>query len=91
MHFSVSGSVIAFSALLSVLTGIIFGLFPALHSTRGDLITVIRAGKTRQEDFTFTIEMARTAELTGKDNWKKESRPSKSAPGQMTTWIVLKK
>ena len=44
MQFHVSGAVIAFAAILSVVTGIIFGLFPALHSTRGDLITVIRAG-----------------------------------------------
>ena len=44
MQFSISGSVIAFSAVLSVVTGIVFGLFPALHSTRSDLISVIRAG-----------------------------------------------
>ena len=44
MTFSVSGSVIAFSALLSVVTGLVFGLFPALHSTRSDLISAIRAG-----------------------------------------------
>jgi predicted permease len=44
MQFSISGSVIAFSAVLSVVTGIVFGLFPALHSTRSDLISVLRAG-----------------------------------------------
>jgi predicted permease len=44
MQFHVSGAVIVFAGLLSVVTGIVFGLFPALHSTRGDLITVIRAG-----------------------------------------------
>src|SRR4051794_10410477 len=44
MQFSVSPAVIAFAAMLSVITGVVFGLFPALHSTRGDLITVIRAG-----------------------------------------------
>ena len=44
MQFHVSGTVIAFAGILSVVTGIVFGLFPALHSTRGDLITVIRAG-----------------------------------------------
>ena len=44
MHFSISGMVIGFSALLAVATGFIFGLFPALHSTRSDLITTIRAG-----------------------------------------------
>lgn len=44
MTFSISPMVIAFSGLLSVATGIAFGLFPALHSTRADLITAIRAG-----------------------------------------------
>lgn len=36
--------VVVFSAGLSIATGIIFGMFPALHSTRSDLVTVIRAG-----------------------------------------------
>ena len=44
MKFTVSNSVILFAALLSIATGIIFGLFPALHSTRSDLISAIRAG-----------------------------------------------
>ena len=42
--FRISKPVILFSAALSVATGIIFGLFPALHSTRNDLIGAIRAG-----------------------------------------------
>ncbi len=44
MTFGISPAVITFSALLSVGTGFFFGLFPALHSTRGDLISAIRAG-----------------------------------------------
>ncbi len=44
MTFGISPAVITFSALLSVGTGFFFGLFPALHSTRGDLISSIRAG-----------------------------------------------
>jgi predicted permease len=44
MRFTLNGSVIGFSALLAVLTGLLFGLFPALHSTRGDLVSAIRAG-----------------------------------------------
>ena len=44
MHFSVSGPVMLFAAGLSIVTGIVFGLFPALHSTRSDLIGAIRAG-----------------------------------------------
>jgi predicted permease len=44
MRFTLNGSVIGFSAVLAVLTGLLFGLFPALHSTRGDLVSAIRAG-----------------------------------------------
>ena len=44
MTFTISSAVIVFSAVLSVVTGIVFGLFPALHSTRDDLISAIRAG-----------------------------------------------
>ncbi|HET9684701.1 MAG TPA: ABC transporter permease [Gemmatimonadaceae bacterium] len=33
-----------FAAVLSMATGLAFGLFPALHSTRTDLISTIRAG-----------------------------------------------
>jgi hypothetical protein len=44
MTFGISPAVMVFSALLSVGTGFLFGLFPALHSTRGDLISTIRAG-----------------------------------------------
>jgi len=36
--------VIVFTAILAVLTGFVFGLFPALNSTRSDLISVIRSG-----------------------------------------------
>jgi len=44
LAFTVQPSVMIFAALLAVATGFIFGLFPALHSTRSDLITAIRAG-----------------------------------------------
>ncbi len=44
MQFSVSVPVLVFSLVLSIATGILFGLFPAMHSTRSDLITAIRAG-----------------------------------------------
>ena len=37
-------AVIVFAAALSIGTGLLFGMFPALHSTRADLITTIRAG-----------------------------------------------
>ena len=38
-----SGSAMGFAAVLSLGTGLLFGLFPALHSTRPDLLTTIRA------------------------------------------------
>lgn len=44
LQFELQPSVLVFSALVSVLTGIVFGMFPALHSTRSDLISGIRAG-----------------------------------------------
>jgi predicted permease len=44
MVFTINGQVILFAGTLSVVTGLLFGIFPALHSTRGDLITAIRAG-----------------------------------------------
>jgi predicted permease len=42
--FGLQPSVLIFAAALAVGTGLVFGLFPALHSTRADLITAIRAG-----------------------------------------------
>jgi predicted permease len=44
LQFSVQVPVMLFAAGLAVGTGFLFGLFPALHSTRPDLITSIRAG-----------------------------------------------
>ncbi len=44
MDISLRPSMILFAALLAVSTGVLFGLFPALHSTRADLISTIRAG-----------------------------------------------
>lgn len=41
---SIKWPVVFFAAGLSIATGIVFGMFPALHSTRADLITTIRAG-----------------------------------------------
>jgi predicted permease len=48
MHFGLSGAAILFAGALSMLTGLLFGLFPALHSTRPDLVTTLRdnSGKT---------------------------------------------
>jgi predicted permease len=40
--FSVSGTVILFGIGLTFATGLLFGLFPALHSTRPDLVSTLR-------------------------------------------------
>jgi predicted permease len=42
MQFSLSWPAIAFAAGVSVVTGFIFGMFPAIHSTRPDLVTALR-------------------------------------------------
>jgi predicted permease len=44
LNFSIDPTVILFAAVVAIVTGILFGLFPALHSTRTDLISTIRAG-----------------------------------------------
>jgi putative ABC transport system permease protein len=38
-----SGSMLLFAAALSLGTGVLFGLFPALHSTRPDLVSTLKA------------------------------------------------
>jgi predicted permease len=43
IHVGLETPVVLFSALIAIVTGLLFGLFPALHSTRPDLITSIRA------------------------------------------------
>jgi predicted permease len=42
LHLGVSWAAVGFAALLAVVTGVVFGLFPALHSTRPDLVTAMR-------------------------------------------------
>ncbi len=44
MQLRIEWPVLAFTGALSVVTGFLFGLFPALNSTRADLISTIRAG-----------------------------------------------
>ena len=43
VKFAVDPTVVVFAAGLSILTGVLFGLYPALHSTRSDLVTTLRA------------------------------------------------
>lgn len=47
LTLSLQPSVMLFAALLALGTGLVFGLFPALHSTRADLISAIRAGASQ--------------------------------------------
>jgi putative ABC transport system permease protein len=44
LPFALNGGALRFAAGLSIATGFVFGLFPALQSTRSELITGIRAG-----------------------------------------------
>jgi len=44
MQFELRPSVLLFTFGLALATGIVFGLFPALHSTRPDLASVLRGG-----------------------------------------------
>lgn len=43
IELGLRGAVVAYAAVMAVATGLLFGLFPALHSTRSDLVTTIRA------------------------------------------------
>jgi predicted permease len=43
MSFGLQPGMIVFAAVLSVLTGLLFGIFPALHSTRPDLASTIKS------------------------------------------------
>ncbi|MEP6494936.1 MAG: ABC transporter permease [bacterium] len=44
LHFELRTNVVLFAAALSLGTGFLFGLFPALQSTRPDLVSTLRAG-----------------------------------------------
>lgn len=43
LHFELQPSVVWFAGALSIGTGLLFGMFPALNSTRPDLVTSIRS------------------------------------------------
>jgi predicted permease len=47
IQLGLSPAVVTFVALLSFATGIFFGLFPALHSIRPDLVLALREGSTQ--------------------------------------------
>jgi predicted permease len=43
LEFAIDPPVVAFAAAVSLGTGLLFGLFPALHSTRPDLVSTLKA------------------------------------------------
>ncbi len=45
--FHIDGRVVAFAAVVTIATGLLFGLFPAIHSTRPDLLSTLK-GQTGQ-------------------------------------------
>jgi predicted permease len=57
-------SVLAFALGLSVLTGLVFGLYPALHSTRPDLLSVLK-GHAGQPSGARAAARFRTTLATG--------------------------
>jgi predicted permease len=42
LAFSLSARAVAFAAVIALGTGVLFGLFPALHSTRPDLVSTLK-------------------------------------------------
>ena len=57
-------SVLAFAGIVSLATGVLFGLFPALHATRSDLIASIRAGAGQIQGGHRTAARFRTSLVT---------------------------
>src|SRR3954471_536770 len=43
MAFAISGRAVLFAAVVTIGTGVLFGLFPALHSTRPDLVSTLKS------------------------------------------------
>jgi putative ABC transport system permease protein len=43
LQFTLQPAVLLFAAVMAVGTGLVFGMFPAWHSTRGELVTTIRS------------------------------------------------
>jgi hypothetical protein len=43
LKFDVDPGVVSVAAALSIVTGLLFGMYPALHSTRPDLVTTLRS------------------------------------------------
>jgi predicted permease len=62
--FQLDWNVMAFAAALSLATGVLFGLFPAIHSTRPDLATTLK-GTAGQPSGARSAARFRTALVVG--------------------------
>jgi predicted permease len=62
--FQLDWAVMAFAAALSLSTGVLFGLFPAIHSTRPDLATTLK-GTSGQPSGARSAARFRTALVVG--------------------------
>jgi predicted permease len=67
LHAELRAPILIFAALMAIGTGLLFGFFPALHSTRPDLVSTIRAntgqlssarGSTRFRTILVTAQIA---------------------------------
>lgn len=63
IDFRIDSTAMLFAAALTVATGILFGLFPALHSTRPDLVTTLK-GEAGQRSGTVGAARFRTSLAT---------------------------
>jgi len=63
MSFTIEPSIVLFAAGLSLATGVVFGLFPALHSTRPDLASTLK-GISGQPSGTRGAQMFRWSLVT---------------------------
>jgi predicted permease len=63
MDYAVDGRIVAFAMTLTVGTGLLFGLFPALHSTRPGLVTALK-GQSGQPGGSRSAARFRTALVT---------------------------
>ena len=64
LAFRLDWNVMAFAAALSLATGVLFGLFPAIHSTRPDLATTLK-GTAGQPSGARSAARFRTALVVG--------------------------
>src|SRR5262249_16194594 len=63
LQFGIDVRVMLFAAALTIATGFVFGLFPALHTTRPDLLTVLK-GQTGQPSGARTASRFRNSLAT---------------------------